>query len=324
MISIGIIVLILVLGLMPYLRNYAIKKGRLDAPNARKVHTSPTPRIGGHVFVPVTMLAWSIYSLWSIDALNEPTQYVYSLLASGSILFILGIVDDFRDLSHRIKLPFQFVASGIVIHFWHLVPINMGEAFGIGQISDWWGWLLMLFFFHFTINALNYTDGVNGLLGGYSLIVFGFLTFWCFNLELIYLYPLLFFLCFGILGFLYYNFRKEAKTFMGDGGSTVIGLISSLVTARMIQFYPRVELSIHKDIYIIPTFFVFVLLFWYPLFDSLQVYFRRILKGKSPFQADRGHFHHFLMVKTNKNHLLTATVILTITLLFVVFLLCSL
>jgi len=322
-ITLGVLTFLAVFGITPLVRGYAIKKGRLDTPSARKVHTTPTPRIGGHVFVPVAMLVWAFYSM-SSPVLQGQTQYVYSLLASTTILFILGIVDDFKDLSHRIKLPFQFLASGIVIYYWDLVPMDMGGIFGIHTISGWWGWLLMLFFFQFTINALNYTDGVNGLLGGYAVIVFGFLSLWGYFLKAIYLYPLLFILSLGILAFLFYNFRKEARTFMGDSGSTVIGLISSMITARMIQLNPHVELSLGPIEYSIPAFFVFVLLFWYPLFDSLQVYFRRIRRGKSPFVADRGHFHHYLMAQTNKNHLLTTGLILAVTSLMIAGLLFSL
>ena len=323
MITLGILTFLAVLGITPLVRSYAIKKGRLDTPSARKVHTTPTPRIGGHVFVPMAMLAWTVYSL-SSPILQGQTHYVFSLLTSTTILFILGIVDDFKDLSHRIKLPFQFLASGIVIYYWDLVPMDMGGIFGIHTISGWWGWLLMLFFFQFTINALNYTDGVNGLLGGYAVIVFGFLSLWGYSLKAIYLYPLLFLLSMGILAFLFYNFRKEARTFMGDSGSTVIGLISSMITARMIQLNPHVELSLGSIEYSIPAFFVFVLLFWYPLFDSLQVYFRRIRRGKSPFVADRGHFHHYVMAQTNKNHLLTTGLILAVTSLMIAGLLFSL
>ena len=322
MITLGIVTFILVLGLTPVVRNYAIKKGRLDAPSARKVHTVPTPRIGGHVFVPIILSSWAIYGLTSPILEHQP-KYILSLLVSVAILFAIGIIDDFQDLSHRIKLPFQFLASGIVIYYWDLVPMDMGGVFGIQTISGWSGWLLMLCFFQFTINALNYTDGVNGLLGGYALLVFGFLAIWGYSLKAIYLYPLLFMFCCGLLAFLLYNFRKSAKTFMGDGGSTVIGLISSLMTARMIQLNPHVELSLGPIEYNLPAFFVFVLLFWYPLFDSLQVYFRRISRGKSPFVADRGHFHHYVMALTNKNHLATSGLIIGITALLVAGLLVS-
>ena len=315
--TLGFAVLLAVLLATPLAIRYAIKMGRVDQPSMRKVHSAPTPRVGGHVFIPIVTAAWLI-------AVPEVDQQVLSLLVAIAIIYTLGIIDDFKDLSHRIKLPFQFLASGIVIYFWDLIPLDMGGPFGIHVIHSWWGWLLMLFFFQFTINAVNYTDGVNGLLGGYTLITFSFITLWAYFEDAARIWPLTFLLAVGVLGFLYYNFRREAKTFMGDGGSTVIGLIASIATARMIQVNPHVELSIGQAEQSIPAFFVFVLIFWYPLMDSLQVYTRRIIRGNSPFKADRGHFHHYLMAQTGKNHLLSAFIILLTTSLLCLGLLVSL
>ena len=315
--TLGFAVLLAVLLATPLAIRYAIKMGRVDQPSMRKVHSAPTPRVGGHVFIPIVTAAWLI-------AVPEVDQQVLSLLLAIAIIYTLGIIDDFKDLSHRIKLPFQFLASGIVIYFWDLIPLDMGGPFGIHVIHSWWGWLLMLFFFQFTINAVNYTDGVNGLLGGYTLITFSFITLWAYFEEVSRIWPLTFLLAVGVLGFLYYNFRREAKTFMGDGGSTVIGLIASIATARMIQVNPHVELSIGQAEQSIPAFFVFVFIFWYPLLDSLQVYTRRIIRGNSPFKADRGHFHHYLMAQTGKNHLLSAFIILLTTSLLCLGLLVSL
>jgi len=323
LILLGILVFLTVFAVTPIFIQFAIKKERFDTPSARKVHNTPTPRVGGHAFIPIIFASWVVYKLL-IQPEETSQAQVLSLSISVAILFVIGMLDDFKDLSHRIKLPFQFLASGIVIYYWNLVPMDMGGVFGIHTIHGWWGWLLMLLFFQFTINALNYTDGVNGLLGGYALFVFGFLTLWGYALNEIYMYPLLFFFCSGLLAFLFYNFRTTAKTFMGDSGSTVIGLVASLMTARMIQLNPEVKLSIGHIEYTLPVFFVFVLLFWYPLFDSLQVYARRILRGKSPFKADRGHFHHYLMAQTDKSHLLTTAIILLVTVLMILGLLLSL
>ena len=86
---------------------------------------------------------------------------------------------------------------------------------------------------------------------------------------------------------------------MGDTGSTVIGLIAAMTTARIIDKEPSIELGTQS----IPTFFMMVAVFWYPLFDSLQVYARRIRRGNSPFAADRLHFHHKLLVIWDSNHI---------------------
>ena len=286
---------------------YARKTGKLDKPSIRKIHRDPTPSIGGHVFVPVAFIGW-----WLL--VPEIDSKVLSLTASAAILYVMGIIDDARNLSHKIKLPIQVAASTFVIYVWELLPLNFGGAFGIQLVHSWWGWILMLAFFQFTINAINYTDGINGLLGGYTVVTFGFLAFFTQGGNFPHMTLLLTAMVVAIAGFLIYNFRPQAKTFMGDTGSTVIGLIAAMTTARIIGKQPNFEIEFQS----IPTFFMMVAVFWYPLFDSLQVYLRRIRRGNSPFVADRSHLHHHLMALTNKNHMLSSRIIIGITLLGIV------
>jgi UDP-GlcNAc:undecaprenyl-phosphate GlcNAc-1-phosphate transferase len=288
---------------------YAKRTGKLDKPSMRKIHKDPTPSIGGHIFIPAAFIGWWIL-VPEIDA------KVISLTISAAILYIIGIIDDARNLSHRVKLPFQIAASTLVIYTWNLLPMDFGGAFGINLVHSWWGWLLMLAFFQFTINAINYTDGVNGLLGNYTLISFGFLAWFTQGGMYQHMSPLLLTVAAGVLGFLIFNFRKKARTFMGDTGSTVIGLIAAMTTARIIGKQPQLELTSGT---LIPSFFMLVAVFWYPLFDSIQVYIRRLSRGKSPFMADRSHVHHKLLTATDKNHLKVTSfiIILLIILLFI-------
>jgi UDP-GlcNAc:undecaprenyl-phosphate GlcNAc-1-phosphate transferase len=179
------------------------------------------------------------------------------------------------------------------------MPLNFGGAFGIHLVHSWWGWLLMLAFFQFTINAINYTDGINGLLGGYTVVTFGFLAFFTQGGNFPHMTPLLTTMVVAIAAFLIYNFRPQAKTFMGDTGSTVIGLIAAMTTACIIVNQPNIELATQS----IPTFFMMVAVFWYPLFDSLQVYVCRMRRGNSPFEADRSHVHHKLLAILDKDHI---------------------
>ena len=270
----------------------ALKTGKLDNPSIRKIHTDPTPSIGGQVFVPAAFIGW-----WLL--VPEIDSKVLSLTASAAILYVMGIFDDAGNLSHKIKLPIQLAASALVIYVWDLMPLNFGGALGIHLVHSWWGWILMLAFFQFTINAINYTDGINGLLGGYTVVTFGFLAFFTQGGNFPHMTPLLTTMVVAIAAFLVYNFRPQAKTFMGDTGSTVIGLIAAMTTARIIGNQPNLELANQS----IPTFFMMVAVFWYPLFDSLQVYVRRMRRGNSPFVADRLHVHHKLLTIWDKDHL---------------------
>ena len=292
---------------------YAKRTGKLDNPSMRKIHKDPTPSIGGHIFIPAAFIGWWIL-VPQIDA------KVISLSISAAILYTLGIIDDDRNLSHRVKLPFQIAASALVIHFWELIPMDFGGALGIHFVESWWGWLLMLAFFQFTINAINYTDGVNGLLGSYTLISFSFLAWFTQGGMYPHMTPILLTVVAGVFGFLLFNFRKTARTFMGDTGSTVIGLIAAMTTARIIGKQPQLELANGT---LIPSFFIMVAVFWYPLFDSLQVYVRRLRRGLSPFEADRSHVHHQLLAITKRNHLFVTSIIsgiLFLVLAFIVFL----
>ena len=288
----------------PLAISYAIKKGRLDKPSIRKIHKEPTPSIGGHVFVPAAFIGW-----WLL--VPEIDSKVLSLTASAAILYVMGIIDDARTLSHKIKLPIQVAASTLVIYAWDLIPLDFGGAFGIHLVHSWWGWILMLAFFQFTINAINYTDGINGLLGGYTVVTFGFLAWLTQSGDYPHMSHLLVTMLVAIVGFLIYNFRPQAKTFMGDTGSTVIGLIAAMTTALIIGKQPSIDLGSQS----IPTFFMLVAVFWYPLFDSLQVYIRLMSRGNSPFVADRSHLHHHLIARTDKNHVLSSGIVIGITLL---------
>jgi UDP-GlcNAc:undecaprenyl-phosphate GlcNAc-1-phosphate transferase len=281
---------------------YAKRTGKLDKPSIRKIHKEPTPSIGGHVFIPAAFIGW-----WIL--VDEIDAKVLSLTISAAILYVLGIVDDAHNLSHKVKLPIQIAASTFVIYTWNLIPLDFGGAFGIHLVHSWWGWILILAFFQFTINAINYTDGVNGLLGSYTVISFSFLAWFTHLGTYPHMATLLLTMAVGVLGFLLFNFRKTARTFMGDTGSTVIGLSAAMTTARIIGKQPQVELTNGT---LIPSFFLLVAVFWYPLFDSLQVYLRRLSRGKSPFVADRSHIHHKLLATTDKNHLLVTAIIVGI------------
>ena len=295
------VIMLTVAGLTKLSIIYARKLGFVDSPSVRKMHKNPTPSIGGMVFIPIALISWLIKISDSVD------EKVLSLSFSILLIFILGLIDD------RKKLPLQILASVIVIHYWNFIPLDFGGAFGINTVGNIWGWLLMIAFFQFTINAINYMDGINGLLGGYLVLVFSFLYLWSGSIDLIEIKHLLASMIAGILAFLYFNFRRTAETFMGDAGSTVLGLIAATATTRIIQIVPKSSISLGAIDYTIPAFFIFVIIFWYPLFDSLQVYIRRVIRGNSPFIADRLHVHHWLMLKTNKNHLLSSLYIIGIT-----------
>ena len=300
MILASVLTMLVVVAVTPVVRGFAHRIGWVDNPNERKMHKVPTPSIGGLVFVPAALVAWLMFG--GPELINAETV---SLVMAVIVMFLLGAYDDRWPLSHRIKLPIQILVSSGLIYTWDLVPIEFGGALGIHDIEGIWAWALMLMFFQFAINAINYTDGLNGLLGSYTTVVFVTLASVLCATGCTQIGSLLPLMAAGIVGFLVYNFRKEAKTFMGDAGSTVIGLLSALAVAEFIKSEP---------VYMgMPSFYLVALLFWYPLLDSLQVYVIRILSGTSPFFPDKRHLHHMFIKRFQLDHRVFAVVVGLIT-----------
>ncbi len=294
---------IAVMTITPSVIKYALKIDWIDVPNERKLHKRPTPSIGGMVLVPCIFIAWLLFATHeSIDRSSFVT-----LMAAIFIMYAMGLYDDKWPLSHRIKLPIQLILSASLINAMNILPIDFNGVLGIHLVDGWWGFLLVLLFFQFTINAVNFIDGINGLLGSYTVVTLGFLGIVFLSMEVSSAMAwLLLITASATMGYLFFNFKRKAETFMGDSGSTVIGLIIAAAVAML--------LSHDSEVGGVPSFYFVAILFWYPLIDSLQVYSRRILRGQSPFQADKRHLHHLLLKHVVNNHIKATWLISSLTL----------
>ncbi len=294
---------IAVITITPSVIKYALKINWIDMPNERKLHRRPTPSVGGMVLIPCIFIAWLLFATHeSIDRSSFVT-----LMAAIFIMYAMGLYDDKWPLSHRIKLPIQLILSASLINAMNILPIDFNGALGIHLVDGWWGFLLVLLFFQFTINAVNFIDGINGLLGSYTVVTLGFLGIIFLSMEVSSAMAwLLLITASATMGYLFFNFKRKAETFMGDSGSTVIGLIIAAAVAIL--------LSHGSEIGGVPSFYFVAILFWYPLIDSLQVYSRRILRGQSPFQADKRHLHHLLLKHIVNNHIKATLLISSLTL----------
>lgn len=292
-----------VIAITPSVIKYALKVNWIDMPNERKLHKRPTPSIGGMVLIPCIFIAWLLFATpESMDRSSFVT-----LMAAIILMYVMGLYDDRWPLSHRIKLPIQLILSASLINALNILPIDFNGALGINVVDGWWGFLLVLLFFQFTINAVNFIDGINGLLGSYTVVTLGFLGIVFLALEVSHAMAwLLLITASGTLGYLFFNFKRKAETFMGDSGSTVIGLIIAAAVAML--------LSHASEVGRVPSFYFVAILFWYPLIDSLQVYSRRILRGLSPFQADKRHLHHLVLKHVVNNHIKATWLIASLTL----------
>ena len=240
--------------------------GAIDFPSERKVHSSPTARLGGLCF----FASFSI--LLSILPIDR--AFKLSLLTGGTVIFAVGFLDDALSISPFAKLSGQFLSSTFFIFF----TFDQGgsvyyKIFGV----------ISLFWLIFITNATNLCDGLDGLAGGItsaqalclSVIALIFKSYDIFLCSVI--------LLFAIIGFIPRNI-PPAKAFMGDCGSLFLGFILSALSIRLIY-----EAQSIISLIAIP------LLFRVPTADAIQSFIRRIIKRKNPFSADRGHFHHKLL-----------------------------
>lgn len=270
----------------PLVRKWAFKCGALDRPDPRKVHKRIMPRLGG--------LAIYLSFVIAVMLTREITQQVAGLLVGGSLIVLLGIIDDTRGLSPRIKLTGQVVAALAVVYFGLTVdsltnPFSAEEVIALGLLSI----PVTVLWIVSVTNAVNLIDGLDGLAGGTSCIAtltlaavvwFDITTAeaggsqgqWdAIMLALI--------LAAAILGFLRYNFYP-ARIFLGDSGSMYLGFnvaaLSVMGLAKSATF-----ISV-----IIP-----VVILGIPLLDTIFAVVRRYHGHKPIMQPDKEHLHHRLM-----------------------------
>lgn len=183
----------------------------IDKPNERSSHTKITLRGGGVIFY-FGALAYFLISGF---------EYPYFILALTFITFI-SFVDDVCSISQKLRLLFHFLA--IVLMFYQL---------GLFPLS-WWWIIIALIICTGIINAYNFMDGINGITGGYSLIILATLAY--VNSEIVtFVEPALIYTVFcSVLVFCFFNFRKKAKCFAGDVGSVSIAFILLFLTGKLI------------------------------------------------------------------------------------------
>ncbi|MFE3847470.1 glycosyltransferase family 4 protein [Flavobacterium sp. LB3P45] len=278
----GILSLVLTLIFIPIIKKNAVKVKLVDNPNYRKVHSTPVPLVGG------ISIAFSVLLLILISGNRLPFLIEYlSIISSGFVLLIVGIIDDKNDVSAKYKLVIQLLLSFIVA----LAGVRISSLYGllgIYEIAVWTQYLLTMIVITGVVNAFNLMDGVDGLVGGLSLLGFTmfFLNSIYFNDYFLGKISIIF--IGAIIGFLRFNLSKN-KIFMGDSGSLFLGFI--LVTLG-IKFMEKQSFAHTNYAY---GFLLLVSLFSIPVLDSLRVYLGRVKQGNSPFKADNSHLHHLLL-----------------------------
>ena len=189
----------------------ADKYNIIDNPNERSSHTRITLRGGGIIFY-FGVLAYF---------LTNHFEYPWFMLAL-TLVTLISFIDDIRSTSQALRLVFHFSAMGLMFYQWGLFSL------------PWWTILVALIICTGIINAYNFMDGINGITGGYSLVILGALAFINHSVVSFVEPDLIYTMLCAVLVFNFFNFRKRAKCFAGDVGAVSIAFTILFLIGRLI------------------------------------------------------------------------------------------
>lgn len=266
----------------------ARRLGWVDRPWGRKRHERATVTMGGLVIFGVVFAG--AFVAMSLDnrvgeMLREPdnARSIFALLACTLCMILLGVIDDRHAIRPRIKLLVQTVVALAAVSFgFHIKAVTMPflDSLPLPPIT---GYALSLIWIVGITNAVNLTDGLDGLAAGICFLaaaVNALVAIWLGNY---YMSVMMILLAGALLGFLRYNFHP-ARVFLGDTGSLALGMFLALASLQSAQ-------KAHTALLILVPLFAL----GYPIFDTLLAVARRMVRGQPLFTSDRDHIHHRLL-----------------------------
>lgn len=281
---------------IPSVIKIAYIKKLYDKPGGRKTHKGYVPNLGGIGIFAAFLIA---YIAWIDFSSTSGAQY---LLLGLIILHFIGVKDDIVPLIPYKKLIGQLLAASILVILGKFRIGDLQGIFGVHELPLPLSITLSIFLVIVIVNSFNLIDGIDGLAAGISLLIsfiFSY-TFWRLGQHNMLIASLS--LSGALAGFLYFN-TEPAKIFMGDAGSMGIGYLMAAFSFHLVSTPQNLGQGIF---YHSPSFVLALLIV--PLFDTLRVFTLRIIRGKSPFNADCNHIHHKLLELGLSHH--KATLIL--------------
>lgn len=263
----------------PFIKYAAFKFNILDNPDPRKVHTTPTPLIGGtgiYIAFLIAILSNVVYS----------TELI-AVIIGATIVFISGLLDDIMKLSSKIRLLLQLTAVTILLM--NGITISLFEQTWLGTILN--SFITYLWIIGLT-NSTNFFDGMDGLATGLCILFSFFIGVVAFQTNQHFLGWLAIAVMGGCIGFLPYNFRPQnsAEIFLGDSGSNFLGFILSSI-AVMGEWSEKSTIS---------SLITPVLIFSVMIYDMIYITVSRVATGRVHNIKEwldyvgKDHLHHRL------------------------------
>jgi len=256
-------------------------------PGPRHIHTKPISHIGGvAIFLSMMPLSISVLFLSNIigDTFRNILPELTVLLSAAGFIFFVGLIDDIKTKGLRARIKFLAeIAAAIAVCTAGVRIESVAITEQLTLNFGWFSWPLTIFWIVGITNAVNLSDGLDGLAAGISAIACGVIAILAIHNGQVVMAVLMLALLGSLSGFLFYNF-SPAKIFMGDCGSIFLGftiasssvLCSSKSPVMVGLALPLLALGV-------------------PIFDTLFSMLRRFIERRSIFAADRRHFHHKLI-----------------------------
>ena len=266
------------------LRPVAAKVGLVDQPGGRKQHEGAIPLIGGLVIISV------FFVLGLVAQLHQAINF---LPLMGGVLFLLtvGVLDDKVHVQPWVRFVIQISISCYIVIFCGAEIENLGNLLGFGDIEL--GYIAKPFSVTCLVllmNAINMMDGLDGLAGGFMMIVLGWLMMIYAQHDANFHALSVLLLLAPLAAFLFLNMRhplrEKASVFLGDAGSLSLGLL--------VGFFAISAAKGQGVEFILPPVAI-IWLVGVPVLDAFSLFFVRLKKGGHPFEADRLHLHYKLV-----------------------------
>lgn len=262
--------------------HFAHRIGIIDEPGGRKSHARGIPLVGGlAIFAALLAVSWAM----------GLASRIGWLLFALSVVVAIGFWDDREEIRPGFKFAIQVIASGIMIWGGGVLLASVGDLIGWRSIGlSVLAVPLTVFAMVGVVNSINMMDGLDGLAGSIALVSFTWFSLVASQSGLEPQALAAWLLCGSIAGFLVFNLRlpwqREARVFLGDAGSLMLGFALGWYAIDLTQGPGRS---------FPPIAALWVLML--PLADCVSLMVRRLKARKSPFVADRRHIHHYLLAR---------------------------
>lgn len=298
----GLISFLLSIFLLILIQKIFIKKKKFDDFNHRTSHNTLATKTGGISIFLCLFLISIFYYIKGVEIFD------FSLLIPLSIMFIVGVYDDLYNADFKLKFILQIIVAKIIIDQGFVIDSFHG-VFGVYELPRIFSQIFTGFVFLVIVNAINFIDGIDGL--AITEVIKTILIIELISVEKTPLYIIGLMVILSLTPLYYFNYKKNKKIFLGDGGSLFLGTLISIYIFYLLSenYNPKASFMINKAL-------LSIIIMIYPLIDLLRVFIIRIYNKRSPFIADKNHIHHKIL-DIVKSHFLVVITIQVISLIFI-------